>query len=518
LVLRLADGAPTVAISPGDVTDSVSLPAVPLAADLDGDGALDAVVRDGSSLVIVEPARGSARTEIARGDVVPLAAIASDDAGRPGVVAWLENPGANDLTVRVATVTRSADGPLNLATETLDLGEVAASRRAQVLRAFGNAAVAQAPPQAWIGDIDADGCAEILAPLLIAECVGDEEQSIRAGPTWFATRPIAIFDVRNRRELLIAATMEWHPDNGAPRAATPAAIGAAGAWRHGPSVHFALSEVRASDAVYFGTFPVPRPTIERGPVQTQATDLPGFTGVRVVVRATAIGPETSATRDAPALDAFLHDPVEPRELVAVERIPVPAGAESGRDGSFLRLPLGDAVSPDGLPPARWIVTIAQINDWGEVAGPVRQTIELDADGPSLVLETPFLSAPWPFDATIHGRSEPRIEVHGGTGGPVLTDRRGRFELKTQLAPWPQTVELIAVDETGNRTTKRFTLVGGVDYRAFPWAAIVAVVLLLGAFLSAGRGSKASGEVETMPDSEPLPEIEELPQAGEWPRA
>jgi hypothetical protein len=164
------------------------------------------------------------------------------------------------------------------------------------------------------------------------------------------------------------------------------------------------------------------------------------------------------------------------------------------------------------------VTIAQINDWGEIAGPVRQTIELDSDGPSLVVETPFLSAPWPFEATIQGRSEPDIDIRGGTAGPVRSDRRGRFELRTQLAPWPQTVELIAVDETGNRTTKRFTLVGGVDYRDFPWAAILALALLLGAILSAGRGVATTREVEILPDAEPLPEIEELPNSGEWPRA
>jgi hypothetical protein len=516
LTLSLVDGQPTVAIAPGDPSGLLPLPGVPLGADLDGDGRQEAIIRDGENLAIFEPGRGT-RT-IAQGNVLPLAALSAGRAGQPGVVVWLEHSGDNDLSIAIGRAERSGDGSLALTTETLDLGDVAASRRSQVIRALADAAIAQAPSQAWVGDIDGDGCAEILGPLLIAQCVGGAEQTMRPGAAWFATRPITIFDARNGRELLIAATMAWHPDEGAPRAATPAASRDPGAWRHGPSVEFALAEIRASDAVYFGTFPVPRPTIERGPVQAPATDLPGFTGVRVVIRAVALAVNGEPSRDAPGLDAFLHDPVGANELVGVGRIPVPAGAESGRDGSFLRLPLGDAETPDGLPAERWIVTIAQINDWGEVAGPTRQTIELDSDGPSLVVETPFLSAPWPFEATIHGRSEPAIEIHGGTGGPVRSDRRGRFELRTQLAPWPQTVELIAVDETGNRTTKRFTLVGGVDYRAFPWAAIVAVALLLGAILSAGRGSGAARELEELPESDPLPEIEELPTAGEWPRA
>jgi hypothetical protein len=518
LALRLSDGVPTVVISPGDPSGSLPLPGVPLAADFDGDGRDEAVIRDGDALAIVEPARGWARTELDRDEVMPIAAIAADPvAGHQGVIAWLTYAGTNHRVMH-GTVARSPDGSLAVAAEQLDVAVTPPIERARVLETYGNAAVDQSKPQAWVGDIDADGCPEILAPLLIAECAGSEQPSMRVGAAWMATRPIAVFDARNRRELLVAATVEWHPDGGAPQAPTPAATATPGAWRHGPSVAFVLSEVRAADAVYFSDFPVPRPTIERGPVQAQATDLPGFTGVRVLVRARAIGPDAPPDRAAPTLAQFLHDPAQTGERIGVARIPVPAGAESGRDGSFVRLALDDVESPDGLPPSRWIVTIVQINDWGEIAGPVRQTLELDADGPSLVVEIPFLSPPWPFEATIHGRSEPQITVHGATAGPVTTDRRGRFELRTQLAPWPQTVELVAVDETGNRTTRRFTVVGGVDYRSFPWAAILAVALLLGAILSAGRGNPKAGEVETLPDAEPMPEIEELPTVRGWPRA
>ncbi len=160
-------------------------------------------------------------------------------------------------------------------------------------------------------------------------------------------------------------------------------------------------------------------------------------------------------------------------------------------------------------------TIAQVNDWGEVAGPVRGTIVRDLSGPSLTLDAPFLSLPWPMAATVHGRSEPGVEVRGASGGPVNTDRRGRFELRTQLAPWPQTLELTAVDESGNVTVGRFSLVGGVDYRAFPWGAILAVTLLLGAVLSAGRGSRARAtEPDVYADIDPKPEIEELLPAGD----
>jgi hypothetical protein len=518
VVLRLSDGVPTVAISPEDPGNSATLPGVPLAADLDGDGRDEVVIRDGGALVVVEPARGWTRTEIARGDVLPLAAVGPRDTTEDGVIVWAEGAeGRGIVSVAIATVTRTAGGALGVTSERLDLASVAPLRRARVRAAILDGAAVQGTPQVWAGEVDRDGCLEILAPLFTAECAGTDEQTIEPGAAWLATRPIVAFDARNSRELLVASTVEWNPAIGAPRVATPVAVGATGAWRHGPSSRFALSEVRAADAAYFNRFPTPRPTIERAPVRTQGTDFPGFTGARVLVRVTGALPGDPPPAEAPSLDAFLTDPPASGEHILVARIAVPAGAESGRDGSFVHVALADVELPDGGPAERWTVTIAQLNDWGEVAGPVRGTITLDSTGPSLAVETPFLSLPWPFEATVHGRSEPRVEIRGATAGPVESDRRGRFELRTQLAPWPQSIELTAVDESGNTTTKQFSLVGGVDYRAFPWAAIVAVVLLLGAILSAGRGSRAIREVETMPDSEPLPEIEELPTAGEWPR-
>lgn len=518
LALRLADGALIAALPPQDPSASTASPGVPLAADFDGDGRDEVVIRDGAAFVLLEPARGWARTEVARGDVMPLIAAAPEAPGRAGTLLWLGHAEAEDnLFISMGRVARSPGGALAVTAERLDLAAVAPPRRGRVLRAIRDVALAQAAPQAWRGDIDGDGCAEILAPLLTTQCTGELE-SLNVGATWFATRPVVAFEAGDSRELLIAATMDWVPAGGRPLPATPAAVAPPGAWRHGPSSRFALSEVRAADAAYFSHFPVPRPTIERVAVRGQATDFPGFTGARILLRVAGARPDDPPPAEAPTLDAFLSNPPSSGELIAVERVPVPAGAESGRDGSFVHISLADVLAPDGGPAERWTVTIAQINDWGEVAGPLRGTIVEDSSGPSLTVEAPFLSVPWPLEATVHGRSEPGVEVRGGSGGPVVSDRRGRFELRTQLAPWPQTVELTAIDESGNTTTSQFSLVGGVDYRAFPWPAIVAVSLLLGAVLSAGRGTHVIREVRLMADNEPQPEIEELPPAGEWPRA
>lgn len=518
VAIRLADGLPIVALSPQDPGAATASPGVPLAADLDGDGRDEVVIRDGEALVILEPARGWARTEVARDDVMPLSAVPSAP-GRAGALAWLEHEPADDgMVAAVGRITRSSGGSLGVTPARLDLAAVARARRVQVLAAMLAVAVAQAAPQAWRGDIDGDGCTDILGPLLTAQCAGDAEVSLKVGATWFATRPVVAFGAGDGRELLIASTMEWTPAFAGPAPATPAAAGPPGGWRHGPSPRFALSEVRAADAAYFTRFPVTRPTIERAPVRAPATDFPGFTGARVFVRVTAAHPTDPPPAEAPTLHAFLSAPPSSGELVTVVRVPVPAAAESGRDGSFVHVSLVGVPTADGEPAERWTVTIAQVNEWGEIAGPVRGTIVRDSSGPSLTLDVPFLSVPWPMEATVHGRSEPGVEVRGGNGGSVTADRRGRFELKTQLAPWPQTVELVAIDESGNTTTSQFSLLGGVDYRAFPWAAIVAAALLLGAILSAGRGTTVRREMEEIEEGDPLPEIEELPVAGERTRA
>jgi hypothetical protein len=61
--------------------------------------------------------------------------------------------------------------------------------------------------------------------------------------------------------------------------------------------------------------------------------------------------------------------------------------------------------------------------------------------------------------------------------------------------------------------------------ALPWGAILAVTLLIGAVISAGRGSRIrANETEVYADIDPQPEIEELTvgdrptPASHWPRA
>lgn len=520
IAIRLLDGSLISVVPPMDPPDLGTPPGVPLVADLDADGRDEVVVRDGATLVLLEPARNWARSEIARGDVLPLMAVGPVAHGDAGTLAWISHDRrADGLVISVGMVRRSPDGSFAITVDELDLGAVAPERRARLVRSMRDLAVAQALPQGWQGDIDNDGCQEILAPLLTVECAGETAgaDAVRIGALWFATRPVALYDVVDNRELLVAASVEWSPIAGGPVTATPAASAAAGAWRHGPSSPFALSEVRASDAIYFDRYPVPGPTIERIAVRGEATDFPGFTGDRVLVRVTGTRPDDPPPADPSTLSAFLSDLPAPGELVTIVRIPVPAGAESGRDGSFVHVSLGDLSAADGRPAEGWIVTIAQLNDWGEIAGPIRAAVELDLSGPSLAVDVPFLSPPWPLEATVGGRSDPDAEIRGGNDGPVTADARGRFEVRTRLVPWPQTVELTAIDQSGNATTMRFSLVGGIDYRAVPWPAILVLALLLrAAFSTAGR-LQPIRDVRYSPEEDPAAEMEDLP-VTRWPPA
>jgi hypothetical protein len=139
---------------------------------------------------------------------------------------------------------------------------------------------------------------------------------------------------------------------------------------------------------------------------------------------------------------------------------------------------------------------------------------------------PFTSPVWPFLTHLRGRAEPGSTVSIDGGGRLEVDDRGRFTVVTHLAPWPQTIRLTATDVNGNASVGEFSIVGGVDYRQFPWALIAAVTLL---GLVAARGLATAGKTRTggvaatswstgLLDDASRPEIEELPPGAGLPRA
>ena len=274
LALRLRDGSTIVDLPRQSSIDPLG---PPLAFDLDDDGRDEALVRDGPSLVLLDPSRRWSATAVAADGAVPMLAAPSEGPdANGGRIAWFGPGGTRSgMVVSMAGVFRARTGEIVVTTPaSMELPGLPSTRGELGRLLMQDAATLQQAPQVWRGDLDGDGCPEVLAPLVTAEC--DGQRSLRAGALWLATRPLTTFDVGANRELLVAPAMDWDPVLGRPIAPTPAAAGAPGAWRHGPSVRFVLSELRAGDATYFATYPIPRPTIDRIAVREHATDVPGL--------------------------------------------------------------------------------------------------------------------------------------------------------------------------------------------------------------------------------------------------
>ena len=129
---------------------------------------------------------------------------------------------------------------------------------------------------------------------------------------------------------------------------------------------------------------------------------------------------------------------------------------------------------------------------------------------------------WPFAAALPGAAEPGATVDVDGIGPIEPDRRGRFTIETPLAPWPQTLRIVATDLSGNETVREVSVIGGVDYRRFPWELIGAVALLGAVGISGMLGSRwrrSTGGARPVSvaagrgayyDDGPVAEIEDLP--------
>ena len=144
-------------------------------------------------------------------------------------------------------------------------------------------------------------------------------------------------------------------------------------------------------------------------------------------------------------------------------------------------------TPEGTPVDSWIVTAAALDATGTLSDPVQASASIDTVAPSVSLDAPPLSLPWPFGTTLHGRSEAGASVSMPNASSVVVGSDGSFELPTQLAPWPQAIEVTVTDPAGNVGTGHVTAMGGADLQGVPWPAIGALLVLIGAGLSSIRG-------------------------------
>ena len=507
VVIRLRDG--TVATVAREVAPDAAVMPSPLR--LPEAGSRDAAVVALSDGLAVVGGSGHAPRRIVAGPGIPI--VAGPDASGPDAntrIGWLATDGLHSARLRLGR-----DGSAEIS-DVASLGpdEIGGDRWSLIIAAITSDASVHGVASAWLGDLAEAGCPDLVVPGAMEACGSDQ---LRSGASWVATRLVTVLPVQGRRTAFVAAGIGWDPDVGIPTSPTPWAAAPPGWWRHGPSTPFVISETRATDVVYFRDFPVPRTTIETTTGQSGMTTLPGFTGTRMFATVEPLAENQDAPSTVPTrVDGLLHAPGVDA-VTRVVRVPVPPGNESGRDGAYTTLSLGDIRGTGGASATRWSVQIVAINDWGEAGVPVVDTVTRDVTGPTLNLETPFTNPVWPFLAHLSGRTEPgsRVSIDGTT--PIDVDQRGRFTVVTRLAPWPQDIRLTSTDESGNASVEAFSIVGGVDYRQFPWALIIAVTLL---GIVAARGLRAAGRrpggFEATPwslgtlDQDAMPEIEELP--------
>ena len=508
IAIRLRDGTAS-SVADVELPDDVRAFPPPLRVHLPKADQDAAVVALRDSLALVDGSGRAPRT-IVTGPGIPIVA-GPEGATANGAVrlAWLDPGGVHSARLRVAN-----DGIIATTdAQSLPVEDIGAERWQLLTAATSTDITAHGVTSAWLGDLAAEGCPDLIVPGAIEPCGSGE---LRSGATWVATRLMTVLPIEGRRTALIAAGVGWDPTVGIPTSPTPWAAAPAGWWRHGPSTPFVVSETRGTDVVYFREFPVPKATIERTTARDGTTTLPGFTGTRLFVTVEPLADDEEGPTTAPTKLAGLLHTKGGDTVTRVERVQVPPGNESGRDGAFTTLPLDDIRKAGSSTTTRWAVGVVPINDWGEVGEAVAGTVTRDIAGPTVRLETPFTNPVWPFLAHLDGGTEPGSTVSVDGVGPVDVDRRGRFTVATHLAPWPQTIRVTATDEAGNPTVGEFSIVGGVDYRQFPWA-LIAALTLLGAVAArglrtAGRrpGFEATAWSTGALDEGSMPEIEELP--------
>lgn len=507
LVVNLDQGAVAIERAPAR-EPGVEPPGVPLVLDVEGDGRDEAFLRLGDRLGLLEPSRAWAFTPVGEPGALGIAA-AGRDAGAASV-AWLDATADDAPGIRFGRVERDSGRVRVTTVGALDGTAIDPDWWAGMVAEARGAALAGASPATWRADLDVDGCPELVAPLVLAEC--DGHGPVRAGPAWLGTRPVALVGPADRRRLLVAASLDWRI--GRATLGTPVIEAAdPGAWRTGGSGPFALAELPVEDLARVRTFPAPRPTVATTAGGDRTITVSAVTGVRIFARVEdASGGRPTARPSPDDLGALLGDPGTTRESRRIVRLPVPPGAAAGRQTSAIPIALDPAAGPGGAAPTDWHVTLVAVSDWGEPSEPIEVTVDRDLAGPAVVLDPPLVSAPWPFETTVQGTTEARTTLRLSDGRIVTADRRGRFELPVRLAPWPQRLRIRAVDPFGNSTDLEVEVMGGVDVPRLPWEWLLGVGLIGAVATSAIRTGRVRPAAVRPPSPAPSTTRPRVPAA------
>ncbi len=486
VAVRLADGSIIEDMPSREEDWPLIVASSPLVVDVDGDGRDEAVVRSPSGFALVDPTNHWGRLEIGVRMTPPLTARGGSAGSRPAIVTWVSpvsGPGASVWSTRIERV---AGALVTVGTASAPYPDLppdyigTAPDWPLINGRFGG------PTSGAVIDLDRDGCPELILPTATADCLGTG--AVRPGPAWLNAQPLDVIETPDGPRLLVAEGLEWYPYGELPTPPIPSAA-ATGTWRGGWVQPFFIAEVALPLDV--AAHPVGLPVIDPLTDAFGSIDLDAPAATRLLLRVKPLEANDTAVEGPRRLDEFLYGNQTEYEFVVVRQFPASGSVGSG--SAMSRIPFAissEASSAAGGRADRWSVSAVALDARGEPSAVTRTTVVFDTTAPLLTLdEAPLLSPPWPFEATITGTSEPGATVRLGDGPPVVADPTGAFELTTRLAPWPQTLEAVAVDPSGNRTPASITVMGGIDLRGFPWPAIAAVAILVAVLLSSLRGTR-----------------------------
>jgi hypothetical protein len=492
----------------------------PVVIDVDADGRDELVLFSAEALSVVDPVDDWRPLLIAEHGITLLGA-ASGQPGSPGAsLTWIAGTavGASGMGIRSARLARVlgslvmeglAEQPFTDHT----LAEVERLVWAQQEPAFGNP-----QPNVMAIDVDLDNCPDLVAPLLFAGCGGTGRPQV--GPPYVASRPLLEIGSGDESRLLVAQSLMWDPHLNRPPweasrtpgfmpglmdAPAPALANPPGSWRQPARAPFLLAEVPTVLALPGSGAAVAAPVIETAVASDGSITVHGAGGSRILLRVQEL---CSCHVNDPvdltgSWETFLSTEAQGFEFDAVARIRTPPGGTPAETGEAVQVPLAPdwaLIEPESGGP--WLATAVALDALGRPTAPVSVIAAFDRTPPLIALDVPLLNPPWPFDASIGGTSEPGASVRLADARPVTVDEDGRFSLPTQLAPWPQTIVVTAVDPSGNTSTATISVMGGLDISQVTGPAVLAVGVFVGGVLSMIRGGGRPPKAMDVKPSDP----------------